>query len=243
MTSRDPLSEQAALTGTQEQQDTARAIYRANRQGALERAVLLAFPMTEHLLGTTLMNTLIHHYGQTLAAPPRLDLAGQGLLGWLLNQPQGRLLIADYPFLPALLRYEWGWHQAYHSPACPAVSPETCLGWIDAPEGTPPWHCHPALTVVTSRYPIRAIHHTLRALKAGHSVEALDTLPGVRHHWAIWPEPDAVGLMPTDATIWPLLRWLRAPLSMSPPQPDLLAMALQRGWLIQGCAASCPPSC
>ncbi|MBY5990613.1 putative DNA-binding domain-containing protein [Ferrimonas balearica] len=210
----------------------AQAIYRANREGARARAVQLTFPMTEQLLGESLMTTLAWHF--TRAQPSQRDLnrTGEAFLPWLLAQPQSSALLSDYPFLPALLRFEWGWHRAYHSPALAPLCAEACFRWLQAPKRPCPWRAQPALTVVSSRYPIDAIHRTLKGLREGQATEELTICPGPRRHWALWPAPEAVGLAEEEATIWPWLRWVREPLQAPLPHPDTLAQALARGWLV-----------
>ncbi|GAA4874693.1 putative DNA-binding domain-containing protein [Ferrimonas pelagia] len=222
-----PSADPAALA-------TALSIYHNNRLGIRRRAVSLSYPLTEQLLGKPLFRPMLKAFCHQASMPHALEHSGAGLLHWLRAQPQGPALFADYPFLPSLLRWEWAHHLAYHSERYDPASHERCDLWLRHPSEPPPWRLHPALSVLSSRYPLAAIVARLTALSQGRATEGLAIERGDRRCWAVWPTLDNTAVAQLTPAQRRLLRWLKPPqpASLTPELFSPLPQLLKRGWLV-----------
>ncbi|USD36579.1 putative DNA-binding domain-containing protein [Ferrimonas sp. SCSIO 43195] len=217
--------------------DEALEVYRQNRAGALVQALLSTFPVCRYVLGEALMLAICRNCAASLDADQSLERVGAQLLPWLRGQPQGAALFADYPFLPALLQWECGWHGAYYAYDWPPLNPSRCQQWLGGDGSTlAPWRLNPALTLVASSYAIESLWLGGRRLVEG-SDEELQVERGAMACWAIWPTPTGVEYRRLTAAELASLQTLRLPLrglSERPVRlnPEHLVTMIQCQWLV-----------
>ncbi|SDK34239.1 Putative DNA-binding domain-containing protein [Ferrimonas sediminum] len=222
--------------------DEALEVYRQNRAGALVQALLSTFGVCRYLLGEELMLTICRNCAGSLPQSQSLERVGAELLPWLRGQPQSAALFADYPFLPALLQWEWGWHGAYYAYDSPPLNLSRCQRWLlEGGSSRPPWRLNSGLTLVASSYCIEALWLGGQRLIQG-SDEELQVDQGAMACWAIWPTAAGVEYRQLTAAELASLQTLRLPLrgiSDRPVRlkPEHLAEMIQRQWLVAGDAS------
>ncbi|TCI03624.1 DUF2063 domain-containing protein [Corallincola luteus] len=237
-----------AVSAADDYLQAALQVYQQNRLGILLRTLSATYPHTRTLLGNTLFTQICHAYLKAVAVTSVLTGIGESFPRWLRQQRQADALFADYPFLTALLRFEWGCHQAYHAWQPEAVDLIQCDRWLALSaeqlmagqtncERPPPWRLQPALQLVSSRYPIVDICECLQLIADGQDAELM-IAPGQRTTWLIWAAPDQTGITTIDRFMLQLLRWLQAPwrckrsVAQLTAQFALLPQVLQSGWLV-----------
>lgn len=160
--------------------EQALAIYRTNRVGAYITAVSNSYPCFRFLIGDKLFEQIARNYvlDSEFArnSSMKLEDCGLNLLSWLQAKPQSKVLLMDFPFLPALLKWEWGWHCAYHTPK-----------GVDLDHAA----CSEKRGYVASSYDIPEIWKALMSLARGDEVE-LDVVSGKQRLWVIESKPRSV---------------------------------------------------
>ncbi|GAA5216073.1 putative DNA-binding domain-containing protein [Corallincola platygyrae] len=223
-------------------------VYRQNERGVLIRSVMAAYPLMSPLLGEAQWHTMVGHYCEQTPAPVLLEHAGARLLPWLISQTSGRAMLADYRFLPALIRLQWARHCAYHCWRMIPIEPTSAAAWLSswlsspptkrAQMPPPPWQVNSALSLVTSRYPLVEIVDCLTLLSQGKQVE-LDIDVGERQTLAVWATEVGVEERLVTTSELKLLAWLKRPsngcrlseaalTSLLQPLPQVI----ESGWLV-----------
>lgn len=130
------------------------AAYRANAGAMAERALAVAYPVVQQLLGdeafAALARTLWLH------EPPRCgDLAqwGEGLAGFVADDPA----LAELPYLAALARLEWAVHQAAQAADAPAPDALSLQGLDGADLATTTLRLRPGSALVEAAYPVATL--------------------------------------------------------------------------------------
>jgi hypothetical protein len=121
----------------------------------LREALADTFPAVLHLIGEQQSIALTARY--IAAHPPRsfnLNRAGDHLVDFL-RQDQ---LAAALPFLPDLAALEWQMARAFHAAALPPLDPTQLAAWDEDAWPTAVLRFQPAVAVVSSPWPLRALH-------------------------------------------------------------------------------------
>jgi hypothetical protein len=121
----------------------------------LREALSDTFPAVMHLIGEQQAIALTSRY--IAAHPPRsfnLNHAGNALVDFLRDDD----LTATLPFLPDLAALEWRMARAFHAEELPPLDPAQLAEWD--PESWPSavLRFQPAVAVVSSPWPLRALH-------------------------------------------------------------------------------------
>ncbi|WP_028109456.1 putative DNA-binding domain-containing protein [Ferrimonas futtsuensis] len=210
--------------------EDALAVYRQNRLGAAISAIRKSYPATEQLLGETLFLAMVREFAVQWRSEDSLDWAGADLLFWLQAQPRAGGLWRDFPFLSALMRWEWGVHKAYYAHRQLPVTSEECALWLEH-GGPVPWQMNPGLTLVASAYPIDDIWQTLMALSRDEERE-LELTQQSQSLWAIWPTERDLSWEEVTPSLRLALTSVRHPYRALALEPHHLATLMVRQWLV-----------
>jgi len=95
------------------------ALYRGNLTANWDRSLGIAYPVLRKLVGAELFRGLAREYGRAVPfVEGDLNRFGESLADFL----QDFLPVADYPFLPDMVRLEWALHRAHYAADTPALS-------------------------------------------------------------------------------------------------------------------------
>lgn len=167
---RDPATAQAALAAAVD--DPAAApppaigarqrrrldVHRNNAAHARIEALRASFPATEKLVGQAFFTALARAFAETeQPVSPLMFEYGGGFSGFIAGFPPAAVV----PYLADVARLEWLRLCAYHAAdADPATLADVAaLGTEALP--TARLTCHPALGIIASRHPVRAIRATV----------------------------------------------------------------------------------
>jgi hypothetical protein len=124
-------------------------VYRNNYRGALQDALLSAYPVLEKLVGEAYFKQLARGYiAQHPPTEANLFAYGAHLADWL-----------DTPlvYLPDVARLEWACHLAYYAPDAPYLAAQDLANISPAHFPQLCFVSHPACQLIRSPYPIASI--------------------------------------------------------------------------------------